>query len=41
MENIGKTFNKYYCPFLIIQGGVDKLVHPMGAFELFMQSPLS
>ena len=32
MERVPATFKKYKCPFLVIQGGIDKLVHPMGAF---------
>lgn len=34
------TFKNYKCPFLVIQGGRDKLVNPMVGFELFEQSPL-
>ena len=40
MEKCPETYKKYKCPFLTIQGGIDKLVHPMGAFDLFNQSPL-
>jgi hypothetical protein len=35
-----KFFSGYSCPFLAIQGGCDKLVDPMGAFDLFNTSPL-
>ena len=40
MDKSPETFKNYKCPFLIIQGGLDKLVHPMVAFDLFTQSPL-
>jgi hypothetical protein len=40
MRVVSKTFKEYECPFLLIQGAIDKTVHPMGAFELFMESPL-
>ena len=40
MDNSPKTFTEYRCPFLVVQGGLDKLVNPMVAFELFQQSPL-
>ena len=40
MERMSKTYKDYKCPFLAIQGGIDKLVHPMGVFELFKESPL-
>lgn len=29
------TFHEYESSFVIVQGGLDKLVHPDGAFELF------
>jgi len=32
MECSPDTFKNYRCPFLIVQGGLDKLVHPMVAF---------
>ena len=32
MDRVPQTFKNYKCPFLVIQGGIDKLVHPMGAF---------
>ncbi len=35
MDRSPDTFKNYRCPFLIVQGGLDKLVNPMGAFELF------
>lgn len=41
MDKSPETFINYKCPFLIIQGGCDKLVNPMVAFEMFTQSPLS
>ena len=40
MDHVPHTFKTYKCPFLVIQGGIDKLVHPMGGFELYEQSPL-
>jgi acylglycerol lipase len=41
MNSVSATFKDFQCPFLVIQGGTDKMVHPMGAFELYQQSPLS
>lgn len=41
MDRSPETFRNYKCPFFIIQGGCDKLVNPMVAFELFSESPLS
>ena len=35
MEMSPKTFKDYGCPFMIIQGGLDKLVNPEVAFELY------
>jgi len=35
MDQSPETFKNYKCPFLVIQGGVDKLVNPMVAFELY------
>ena len=35
------TFTNYKCPFLAIQGGTDKVVNPMGVFELYEKSPLA
>lgn len=32
MDQSPDTFKNYKCPFLIIQGGADKLVNPMVAF---------
>jgi acylglycerol lipase len=40
MDSSPATFHNYKCPFLIVQGGCDKLVNPMVAFELFQFSPL-
>ena len=40
MERCKETFKDYKCPFLAVQGGIDKLIHPMGVFDLFEQSPL-
>lgn len=40
METSPSSFQNYKCPFLIIQGGLDKLVHPMVAFDLFTHSQL-
>jgi len=40
MDTSPATFKNYTCPFFIIQGGLDKLVNPMVAFELFTSSPL-
>jgi acylglycerol lipase len=40
MDSSPASFKNYRCPFLIIQGGLDKLVNPMVAFDLFTQSPL-
>lgn len=35
MDSSPKTFHRYNCPFIIIQGGLDKLVNPQVAFELY------
>lgn len=32
MEESPKTFKDYKCPFIVIQGGTDKLVNPDVAF---------
>lgn len=40
MDQTPSTFKDYKCPFMVIQGGRDKAVDPMGAFQLFIQSPL-
>ena len=32
MDATPKTFHEYQAPFVIVQGGLDKLVHPDGAF---------
>jgi hypothetical protein len=32
MDSTPSTFKKYKSPFIIIQGGLDKLVNPEGAF---------
>jgi hypothetical protein len=34
-------FKSFKCPFLIVQGGLDKLVNPEVAFKLYDESPLS
>lgn len=41
MEKTPETFPQYKCPFMIIQGGLDKLVNPDGAFELYDKSATS
>jgi acylglycerol lipase len=38
MKDSPGTFSQYSCPFMVIQGGCDKLVKPIGAFDLFRQS---
>lgn len=38
MDKCPLTFQSYNSPFLIIQGGCDKLVNPMVAFELMQYS---
>lgn len=38
MDKSPETFKDYKSPFLIVQGGLDKLVNPSVAFELFAQS---
>jgi hypothetical protein len=38
LANSKNTYSSYSCPFMIIQGGCDKLVNPIGAFDLFRQS---
>lgn len=32
MDISSNTFSEYCAPFIIIQGGLDKFVDPMGAF---------
>lgn len=41
MSRCSATFKNYNCPFLIIQGGSDKIIDPIVAFQLFQESPLS
>ena len=38
MDKSPSTFKDYKSPFMIVQGGLDKLVNPQVAFELFAQS---
>ncbi len=38
MDTSPETFSQYSCPFMIIQGGLDKLVNPEVAFELYDKS---
>jgi acylglycerol lipase len=38
MDKSPNTFHLYKCPFIIIQGGLDKLVNPEVAFELYDKS---
>ncbi len=38
MDISPQTFKEYSCPFMIIQGGLDKLVNPEVAFDLFCNS---
>jgi acylglycerol lipase len=38
MDKSPDTFKYYKSPFLVIQGGLDKLVNPSVAFELFARS---
>ncbi len=38
MDKTPETFPQYKAPFMIIQGGLDKLVNPDGAFELYDNS---
>jgi hypothetical protein len=38
MDKSPETFHEYTLPFMIVQGGLDKLVNPMVAFELFRNS---
>jgi esterase/lipase len=38
MEQAPETYPYFSAPFLIVQGGHDKLVNPEGAFELYEQS---
>ncbi|KAL4449842.1 hypothetical protein ABPG74_008215 [Tetrahymena malaccensis] len=39
MESSFKTFEQYNAPFLIIQGGLDKLVDPDVGYDLIERSP--
>lgn len=34
----GATFQDYEVPFLVVQGGRDKIIDPQVAFDLFTQS---
>jgi acylglycerol lipase len=34
MDESYKTFDKFNCPFILFQGGIDKLVDPELAIEL-------
>lgn len=38
MEKSPKTFPSYKAPFMVVQGGLDKLVNPEVAFELYENS---
>ena len=38
MDKSPDTFQDYRCPFMIIQGALDKLVNPEVAFELYDKS---
>lgn len=38
MDKSPATFKNYKAPFIIFQGGLDKLVNPEVAFELYDQS---
>jgi acylglycerol lipase len=38
MDKSPDTFKDYNSPFMIVQGGLDKLVNPDVAFELFARS---
>ena len=38
MDQSPDTFQHYRAPFMIVQGGLDKLVNPEVAFELFTKS---
>lgn len=35
-----QTYRDFRCPFLIIQGGIDKSVDPAEPYKLFCESPL-
>lgn len=39
MDVAPETFDKFDVPFVVVQGGLDKLVNPIGAFELFDKAP--
>ena len=41
MDESPATFKDYKCPFIVIQGGLDKLVNPEVAFELYDNSPVA
>lgn len=38
MDKSPETFKDYDFPFMVVQGGLDKLVNPDVAFELFLKS---
>ena len=35
MEVVGETFGEYKGAFMVVQGGLDRVVNSEGAFELF------
>jgi len=38
MDVAPETFDKFDVPFVVVQGGLDKLVNPMVAFDLYDKS---
>jgi acylglycerol lipase len=38
MDVAPETFDKFDVPFVVVQGGLDKLVNPVGAFDLYDKS---
>ena len=38
MEAAPATFRQYEAPFMIVQGGMDRVVNSEGAFELYENS---
>ncbi len=41
LSNSPETFPDYETPFLVVQGGRDKVIDPQVAFDLYSQSKTS
>lgn len=38
LKNSSSTFEDYSTPFMVVQGGMDKIIDPSVAFDLFSKS---